>query len=229
MFWVGRNGDQGLQETSVGPWIGEYLFSCVVQGFASSTCLRMPPYDALYECITNRLETRAMRGEFKELKVESLRDLYGQGFYDSTVAVACILIGHESAQGAVFIKCPRWLIGINMLVYEVFGDAVVREEWYERWTLLHVCPPGPIDTLPSLSRPSEISWFNRDFSKPAEGCTASRALRASSRVSHSLSCSTMSSARARSPRLITLASGCFLQVLFPCCCRLVLQHPPREF
>lgn len=24
-------------------------------------------------------------------------------------------------------------------------------------------------------------------------------------------------------------TGCFLQVLFPCCCRLVLQHPPREF
>ena len=23
--------------------------------------------------------------------------------------------------------------------------------------------------------------------------------------------------------------NCFLQVLFPCCCRLVLQHPPREF
>lgn len=67
-------------------------------------------------------------GEFKELEVESLRGLCGQGFYDSTVAAACILIRYELPQGAALAKCSRRLVGSDILVYGVFGDEVIGEE-----------------------------------------------------------------------------------------------------
>jgi hypothetical protein len=67
-------------------------------------------------------------GELKELEIEALSGLYGQGLYDSTAAPACILIGHELPQGAALAKCSRRLVGSDMLVYEVFGDEVMGEE-----------------------------------------------------------------------------------------------------